>query len=271
MFFKHLCAHVRGGLFVASFCMQPFLVVGIRNPEFQRNHFSTKRRETMKKHLLQIALAAASFSLAGQAAAAPVTYIAADDNVSTLAGMVNSTAAAANFLSVAGALNTVDFESALPANLTITGGNTVSSGCGAVCGFNTTSGGAFYREVFGGSVTFTFTNPVDAFGFYVNGLQTNLVPQQTIVYVDGSSTTQTINMPSAVNGGGAFIGFIDFGQLISSVTFNATNDILGFDDLRFGRSANNPGNPVPEPAGLALFGIGLIGLIAAQRRRTAKR
>lgn len=46
--------------------------------------------------------------------AAPVTYLAADNNVTTLAQMVNSTAAAASFLSVAGALNTVDFESPCP-------------------------------------------------------------------------------------------------------------------------------------------------------------
>ena len=58
--------------------------------------------------------------------AAPVTYLAADNNVTTLAQMVNSTAAAASFLSVAGALNTVDFESPLPANLTITAGHSCS-------------------------------------------------------------------------------------------------------------------------------------------------
>jgi len=214
----------------------------------------------------KLAIAGVLSSACFSALAAPVTYLAADDAVSSLAQMVNSQAAAASFLSVAGALNTVDFESALPANLTITGGTTTNnSGCGPLCGFNTTPGGAFMRLVSGGSVTFSFTTPVDAFGFYVNGLQTNLVPQQTIVYVDGSSVTQTINMPAAAGGGGAFVGFIDYGQLISSVTFNATNDILGFDDLRFGRSENNPG--VPEPATVALLGLGLAGIASIRRRK----
>jgi len=50
-------------------------------------------------------------AMVGAAQAAPVTYLAADNNVSSLSAMVNSSAAAASFLSVAGALNTVDFES----------------------------------------------------------------------------------------------------------------------------------------------------------------
>lgn len=209
---------------------------------------------------ISLGIAAASLVvLSASANASPITYLGADNGVSTLSQMVNSQAANAAFLAVAGNLNIVDFESPLPANLTVLGGSTTNnSGCGALCGFNTTPGGAFFRLLVGGSVAFSFTQPVDAFGFYVNGLQTDLVPQQTIVYVDGSATTQTINFPSAINGGGAFVGFIDYGQLISSVQFNATNDILGFDDLRFGSSANDPGNlsPVPEPATLTLVLVG---------------
>ena len=123
----------------------------------------------------KLALAGVLSTARSAAQAVPVTYLGSDNGVSSLAQMVNSQAAAADFLSVAGALNSFGFESAIPAALTVSGGTTVNgSSCGALCGFNTTAGGSFHREVFGGSVTFSFANPVDAFGFFVNGLQTNL-------------------------------------------------------------------------------------------------
>lgn len=222
----------------------------------------------MFKTTLKLMISGAVYLFCASAYAVPVTYIAADDNVSSLAQMVNSQAAFAAFNAVTGPLNVEDFEGAPLPNLTVTGGSVVTgSSCGPLCGFNTTAAGANHVELFGGQVTFSFTNPVDAFGFYVNGLQTDLVAQQTIFYVDGSSNTQTINFPSAVGGGGAFVGFVDFGQQIASVTFDATNDILGFDDLRFGNSATNP-NPVSEPGSLALLGLGVFMLNMARRKRS---
>jgi len=225
---------------------------------------------SIKKKLL---VAGAILAFAGSASAVPVTYLGADDGVSSLAQMVNSQSALSDFLAVTGPLNVFDFESPIPADLTVTGGffNAGPNGtCGALCGFNTTSAGSGFQQLNGGSVTFSFANPLDAFGFYVNGLQTNAVGQQTIEYVDGFGFTQSINFPDAINGGGAFVGFVDFGQQISSITFNASNDILGFDDLRFGRSESDPSGEgsVPVPGTLALLAIGMLGLgVGAKRKR----
>ena len=221
--------------------------------------------------ILALAATASAVALASAqpAQASLVTYIGADDNVNTLAGMVNSAAARASFTAATAGATTVDFESALPSGLTIAGGSITNvSGCGALCGFNTTSGGANFLSLFGGSATFNFATPVKAFGFYINGLQTSLVAQQTVTFSDGS--TQLINFPSAVQGalggGGAFIGFTDFGKSVSSVTVNVTNDIIAIDDLRFLSGA-------PEPAtwAMMILGIGAVGFAMRRRRQATVR
>ena len=219
----------------------------------------------MKSHVFQlaaVALAAAAFT--GSASAAVVTYIGADNGVSNTAMMVNSNAAAASFDAATGPLSMITFESALPAGVSIVGGSTTNnSGCGALCGFNITPAGSMFRNLFGSTMTISFASAIDSFGFYVTGLQTNLVPQETVTFSDGS--TQVINVPNAINGGGAFIGFTDIGKSIVSVTYNATNDIVSIDDIRYGNAA--PAVPEPSTYAMMLLGLGVAAFVARRQKR----
>jgi len=219
----------------------------------------------LKSHVFQlaaVALAAAAFT--GSASAAVVTYIGADNGVSNTAMMVNSNAAAASFDAATGPLSMITFESALPAGVSIVGGSTTNnSGCGALCGFNITPAGQNFRNLFGSTMTISFASAIDSFGFYVTGLQTNLVPQETVTFSDGS--TQVINVPNAINGGGAFIGFTDIGKSIVSVTYNATNDIVSIDDIRYGNAA--PAVPEPSTYAMMLLGLGVAAFVARRQKR----
>lgn len=125
-------------------------------------------------------------------------------------------------------------------------------------GYNTTPGGSQFVNLYGGTLTFTFASPIQAFGAYFSGLQ---LAGETITFDDGS--TQTVDIPSLPisDGGIAFVGFTDAGKSIVSVQINVSGDIVAVDDVRYTLS-----NPVPEPSTLAVAGLGGLGMIAYARR-----
>ena len=243
------------------------------------------------------ALAAAVLLLPSAPAQAQVVpFTAFDSGAGPGVTPVNSNAKAAQFDAAAGALGTeslINFESApvgsftsltAAPGVTLTGtdrqGNpqTVLNAPDfptnpALGGFNTTVGGARYVDIQGGTLTFTFASPVQAFGAYFTGVQPGFV-QDTIGFSDG--TSQSISIPQGTatsNGGVSFAGFTDQGKAITSITITASApgfyDAIGIDDVRFVPTA-----PVPEASTTASFGLllalGLGGLVAAKRKKRAQ-
>jgi hypothetical protein len=127
------------------------------------------------------------------------------------------------------------------------------------CGANTTAGGRNFLAVNGGTVTFTFDDPIQAFGAYFTGAQLSGL---TLTFNDG--TAQSIAVPGFF--GADFVGFTDLRKSISQITFNARADTLAIDDITIGRAG-----AVPEPGAWALMiaGFGLAGTTLRSRRRRA--
>ena len=128
------------------------------------------------------------------------------------------------------------------------------------CGGNTTAGGRNHVSLDGGKATFTFDDPIQAFGAYFTGAQfTGL----TLTFNDGAA--QSIEIPGQF--GADYVGFTDFGRGISQITFNAGRDQMAIDDVTFQTAPAG----VPEPATWALMiaGFGLAGVSVRTRRRLA--
>lgn len=114
-------------------------------------------------------------------------------------------------------------------------------------------------------VTWTFGNvnsTFDSLGFYIvdaNDRGAHL----KLSYIDGSTDVIAINSPLS-NGNIAYVSLVADATLASaSMVFNnnGRNDGWGIDNVTVAK--------VPEPATFAMLGLGLLGLVASRKRKTA--
>ena len=249
--------------------------------------------------LFVMALSAATLVAGSPASAAIATFSGTDNVATTTSAHPNSAAAAASFdaaVATLGGGSLVTFESApvggftsltIAPGVTLTGADYASANqtirntsnfpvAPTLDGYNTTSGGSQFVEMMGGTLTFSFSIPVYAFGAYFSGIQTNFFAD-SVTFSDGTSQSFLVPASGTTNSVGAlsFFGFTDVGKAISSITVNAGSppsgsDFIGVDDVRFATASLVAGVPEPGTWLLMIVGFGAAGL-ALRRCKTAGR
>jgi hypothetical protein len=135
-----------------------------------------------------------------------------------------------------------------------------------------------------------FLSGAETFLNLASGFDTGFSFNYTAVNVGGS-----IDVYSEVDGGGSLLAHLDlptttstcppeyfagfcpffpigvaFAGIAKSIAFNGVANQIVFDDITFGSATPGP-TDVPEPATLALFTAGLVGLAGMARRRKSHR
>ena len=264
----------------------------------------------MKKTLLSVALVASSIFTASVATAAPVIYNLSLPNISTFDGVITGTGSTVTTAQVVVGQSTYNYidKDGNAATVTVTRPNSAtpfgadSSGyssngqalSGAVWGIDPFTSGGEPIPGFNSGLKFTFSSPVNAFGFEIGDWATCCttnsrpaaiqslygVPAQGSglwIAFDGGAATLPANALSADDNPGFdqfnsytnFIGAIDSSGFFSSVTFFGDGYgeyLVAGGTLRFASVPQGSVGTVSEPATLALIGLSLVGLAATRRK-----
>lgn len=246
-----------------------------------------------------IALATlAALALCPVAALAQTTYNGADPGAGIGDSHPNTSAANTAFIadaSTLGTINTITFESApvgystslaldpettmTASNLDPTYSDISDSSYSTADGYNTTLFGTkffqfvnytFYTTA---SVTFTFAQPIDAFGADFTGLESNVNGDVALTFNDGSAQSYAIPKPDIA--GDQFFGFTDAGKSLSSVTLTQvlpsnglSRDFFGIDQVQYGIAPSAAPEPSPLTA-FAVMSLAAAALILKAKRRHA--
>ena len=232
---------------------------------------------------LNVFAALAVLAVPNLAAAAPVTFFGEDleTNGVALTSTPNATAARNQFFSNLTGVGTETFQGfavgATPpiqvnfgtaGMATLTGTGSVQSGRSSTDQFPI-SGTKYYNT--DGTFRLNFSTPISAFGFY--GTDIGDINASLTLTLTGSNGTTTQAVPDVLgtkaNGSALYYGFYDTAATYTAISFaGAGADIFGFDDFSIGTRAQVVPTAVPEPAGWAILGMGLLGMGMIRRVRT---